>query len=106
MKASFLFEREELSDEEKFNEYILTSLRTIWGISLRKLFLEFGEKSAMEFQLWNIIPLLDDEQIELQGKILYLPEEGKFFADRIASDLFVSLIRWTFTFILFFGNEK
>ncbi len=82
------FEREELSDEEKFNEYILTSLRTIWGISLRKLFLEFGEKSAMEFQR-NIIPLLDDEQIELQGENLVLTRRGKFFADRIASDLFL-----------------
>ncbi|MBK6445138.1 MAG: radical SAM family heme chaperone HemW [Bacteroidetes bacterium] len=81
------FEREELTDTEKFNEYILTSLRTIWGISLRKLFLEFGEKSAMEFQR-NIIPLLDDEQIELQGENLVLTRRGKFFADRIAADLF------------------
>ncbi|MBL0064514.1 MAG: radical SAM family heme chaperone HemW [Bacteroidetes bacterium] len=82
------FEREDLSNEEKFNEYVLTSLRTIWGISLRKLFLEFGEKSAMEFQR-NIIPLLDDEQIELQGENLVLTRRGKFFADRIASDLFL-----------------
>ena len=81
------FEREELTDTEKFNEYILTSLRTIWGISLRKLFLEFGEISAMEFQR-NIIPLLDDEQIELQGENLVLTRRGKFFADRIAADLF------------------
>lgn len=82
------FEREELSETEKFNEYILTSLRTIWGISLRKLFLEFGEKPALEFQR-NIIPLLDDEQIELQGENLVLTRRGKFFADRIASELFL-----------------
>lgn len=82
------FEREDISNEEKFNEYVLTSLRTIWGISLRKLFLEFGEKSAMEFQR-NIIPLLDDEQIELHGENLVLTRRGKFFADRIASDLFL-----------------
>lgn len=82
------FEKEQLTEKEKFNEYILTSLRTMWGISLRKVFTDFGPVSAKEFQQ-NIMPLIDDEQLELSGENLVLTRRGKFFADRIASDLFL-----------------
>ena len=37
-------ERETLSTTDRYNEYIMTGLRTMWGVSLEKIEKEFGEK--------------------------------------------------------------
>ena len=42
-------EEEILSDTDKYNEYILTRIRTIWGVSLTEIKNSFGDKKAHYF---------------------------------------------------------
>lgn len=79
---------EELSAVDQTNEYLLTGLRTKWGVDRAKLeMLSLGTFRAVhEKELAQLVGkgwLLDN------GQTLLLTEAGKLFADRIASDLFI-----------------
>lgn len=80
------FEEEKLTTNEKYNDYILTHLRTMWGIDLteiRKIFGESFEKSLMRMaEKYKGYLLPETDRIILNNK-------GKFLADRIASEFFV-----------------
>jgi oxygen-independent coproporphyrinogen-3 oxidase len=79
---------EALSIQDRYNEYIMTSLRTIWGISLHKIEQDFGEhfKTCLLNQVQKHI---NNELITLQNGVLQITKKGKFLADGIASDLFM-----------------
>lgn len=81
------FEKETLTPIDCFNEYIMLSLRTCWGIDKNYIISHFGR------QAWDSC----DEKIKAwQSKgyitetnnIYQLSNQGKLFADMIASDLF------------------
>ncbi len=85
-------EKEQLSEINRFNEYIMTGLRTIWGVSFQKIEKEFGamyledlKKSAERYIKSG---LLEVELRSFSGKVLVTTKKGKFLADGIASDLF------------------
>ncbi|MFA6275225.1 MAG: radical SAM family heme chaperone HemW [Pedobacter sp.] len=78
---------EELSQNERFNEYIMTSIRTMWGIDLQKITADFG-KNYTEQTLKQIKPFIEKEQLVLSNNIINLTYGGKLFADGIASELF------------------
>ena len=80
-------EKEILSETDRYNEYVMTGLRTIWGVSLAKIENEFGEK-YLKYLLQNAQKYLDDAKIILENNVLRTTREGKFFCDGIASDLF------------------
>jgi len=82
------FEKEVLTEDQKFNEFIMTSIRTMWGVDLCKMKLLFGEKYYNHFIL-NSKPLAEKGYLILSDKKSILSRQGKFFADQIASDLFV-----------------
>ncbi|MFV9549909.1 radical SAM family heme chaperone HemW [Algibacter sp. PT7-4] len=80
-------ETETLSIVDKFNESIMTGLRTIWGVSLHKIEKEFGENYK--------IHLLKQSEIYIKEQLLYIEDDtllttkkGKFLSDGIASNLF------------------
>ena len=80
-------ENEILSVTDRYNEYIMTGLRTIWGVSLDRVQNEFGfdylnylQKQANKF--------LDDDLLFIENGILKPTKKGKFLTDGIASDLF------------------
>lgn len=79
---------EQLSNADKFNEYVMTSLRTMWGISLEKVSAEFGNRPK-EMILRNIRPYLADEKVYIDNHNIYLNNKGKLFADGIAAALFL-----------------
>ncbi len=79
-------ERESLSEKDKLNEYIMTSLRTMWGLDLNKL--EEISKYAAEQLLKNAEEFLYKGWVSQSGQTLTLTQEGKLYADKIASDLF------------------
>lgn len=83
-------EREFLSPENKYNEYILTKLRTIWGVDAEKIKSEFGKEQAMTFLAVADFQM-QDGLMEKSGSIYRLTRKGKFFADRIAADFFSEL---------------
>ena len=80
--------REKLSKNDKFNEYIMIGLRTIWGVSSKRVLNEFGkdylslirEKSKKHIKSSNLF---------WDGEILRISNKAKFLTDGIASDLFI-----------------
>ena len=81
------FEIEELSINDRYNEFVMTSLRTKWGCSLTQVEKDFGAK-YMSYLLMNAKPYLDRQLLQKQENILTLTEAGKLLADKIISDLF------------------
>ncbi len=82
------FESEVLSVENRFNEYIMTGLRTIWGISLDKIETDFGAP-IKEQLLENSKKLRISKMLVLEKNHLKITKTGKFLSDGIASDLFL-----------------
>ena len=80
-------EKEEISNTTAYNEYVLTRLRTIWGVE-EKALLQFSELCRQTFHKEIQKYLAQGEVLFSQGKYT-LSDDGKFIADRIASDLFV-----------------
>jgi oxygen-independent coproporphyrinogen-3 oxidase len=79
---------EELDLHDRFNEYIMTSLRTMWGTSLIKIETVFG-KLFLADTLANMQPFIERQWMLNENDHLLLTEDGKLFADYIASELFI-----------------
>lgn len=79
-------ETEILTDADRYNEYIMTGLRTMWGITYEQI-KEFGPVLADHFAKQIIVPI-SSRMIRQVGSQYTLTHEGKFFADRVAMDLF------------------
>lgn len=80
-------EIEILTKANQYNEYIMTGLRTIWGISLTKIASEFGEK-GLKYLLENAASFLESGQLKIENNVLTTTLEGAFFSDGIAAALF------------------
>lgn len=78
---------EELTINDRFNEYIMTSLRTMWGIDLEKIKKEFG-LTYVEQTKKQIEQFLVKQQLILDKNKICLTQNGKLFADGIAAELF------------------
>ncbi|MEO8173813.1 MAG: radical SAM family heme chaperone HemW, partial [Sediminibacterium sp.] len=87
-KDEIPFEEELLTDTQRLNEYIMTSLRTIEGTSLLKIAADYGEMKVKTIA--NAAQKhLDRGHLRKIDHVLQLTSEGKFLADGIAADLFV-----------------
>ena len=86
-KSNEYFEKEILTEKERFNEYILTSLRTIWGIDLNYLKINFDSDFVNNF-LRQIKNYIQQDLIFVKDTTYSLTEKGKLLADKISSDLF------------------
>ncbi len=82
------FEREVLSGKDQFNEYILTAMRTMWGADGAQIKARFGEDAYLSFVKASE-PYLEKKLITAANGLYQLSREGKLFADKIASDLFI-----------------
>ncbi|WP_116770245.1 radical SAM family heme chaperone HemW [Maribacter litoralis] len=81
-------EVEVLSATDKYNEYVMTGLRTIWGVSLSRIATEFGSKYK-EYILMQSDKFLEEHLLFVDGDILKTTKKGMFLADGIAADLFM-----------------
>ena len=81
-------ETEILSKTDRYNEYIMTGLRTIWGVSLERILDEFGSE-YLEYLQTQARKFLDDNLLSIEGNVLKATKKGKFLTDGIASDLFL-----------------
>ena len=81
-------ETEILSKTDRYNEYIMTGLRTIWGVSLDRIENEFGT-TYLEYLTNQAQKFLDDNLLSIEGNVLKATKKGKFLTDGIASDLFL-----------------
>jgi oxygen-independent coproporphyrinogen-3 oxidase len=80
-------ETEILTKSDRYNEYIMTGLRTIWGVSLEKIEKEFGVDYLNYLQKQSE-KFLNDDLLSIENNILKPTAKGKFLTDGIASDLF------------------
>lgn len=79
------YEIEELSPENRFNELLLTGLRTIWGVSIDKL----TNECSLDEVFLNQIEKFKKENLLLEEAGFYrLTSKGKHLADYIAQELF------------------
>ncbi len=81
-------ETEVLTITDRYNEYIMTGLRTIWGVSLVRIEKEFGE-TYLNYLMNQSQKLLLDDLLYIEKGILKPTKKGKFLSDGIASDLFL-----------------
>ena len=81
-------ETEILSKTDRYNEYIMTGLRTIWGVSLERIETEFGQK-YLEYLQKQAGKYISDNLLEIEKHVLKTTKNGKFLSDGIASDLFL-----------------
>lgn len=80
-------ETEILTISDRYNEYIMTGLRTIWGVSLDRIEKEFGSE-YLNYLLAQSQKFLNDDLLSIENNILKPTPKGKFLTDGIASDLF------------------
>lgn len=78
---------EELTLIDQFNEYVMTALRTQWGLDLHKITTDFG-KSYTEQTLSLATRFIAEEKLILSENKITLSQQGKLFADGIAATLF------------------
>jgi oxygen-independent coproporphyrinogen-3 oxidase len=80
-------EIEILSITDRYNEYIMTGLRTIWGVSLSRIETEFGTE-YLDYLHKQALKFISDDLLSIENNILKPTKKGKFLTDGIASDLF------------------
>ena len=85
-KKTIPSEIEILTEENRLNEYIMTSLRTQWGLNLDQL--NTIAKGASEQLLKEAEEFLEKGWIILKDQTIYLTQTGKLYVDHIASELF------------------
>lgn len=83
-----LFEMEELSEKEQFNEYIMTGLRTKFGIDLNLINQKWGQIIPNNF-FDKIDSLSENELIIKKVEICTLSNQGKIISDSIIAELFL-----------------
>lgn len=82
-----LSETENLTLAQRYNEYILTGLRTIWGCSVDQIRAINPEFEA--YFLRGALPFLNNGQMKRKGNSYFLTSKGKLLADFISAELFV-----------------
>lgn len=81
-------QRETLTVTDRYNEYVMTGLRTIWGVSIQKIENDFGENYVKYLALQSK-KYIDDGLLIFDNGILKTTKKGQFLSDGIASDLFM-----------------
>jgi oxygen-independent coproporphyrinogen III oxidase len=81
------FELEKLTEKDRYNEYIMTGIRTSDGVNIKELTDIFGNIKAKEF-LTSVQSYIQKGWVVKSNGCFLLTRAGKLFADRVASDLF------------------
>lgn len=79
------FEKEELSEKDRFNEYMITSLRTMWGIDLNLVKKEFGNTFLNHLKIIGE-KYLKTNQVLVDDNTIRLARNGLFVSDTIMTD--------------------
>lgn len=82
------YEEELIDEKTAYNEYILTRLRTIWGLDLNFIKTHFNPAINLHFNK-EITPYLNSIYLSADDNKITLAKEGVFIADKISSDLFL-----------------
>lgn len=80
------FEIENLTLNDKYNDYIITSLRTIWGTDINKIKEDFG-KMYYDYMIEKIDGLIKNRLLKKTQNKIMLSKNGKFLSDRVIENL-------------------
>ena len=86
-KSELPLEVEELSITDRYNEYIMTRLRTHFGVDLVEVESKFG-KEYLEYLKEQSVVLFEKELLRIENDVMHITEKGTFLSDGIAADLF------------------
>jgi len=86
-ESSECFEIEILSEKDKFNEYLMTSLRTVWGVDNN--FIKENYRPFYNHFIQQVDDLCSKDFLKRKNNFTSLTENGKFIADNIISNLFI-----------------
>jgi len=86
-KGEVLFEKEILTTAQRYNEYVMTSLRTMWGCDLDLIRAKFGAGFLAQ-ALSDARQFLENGMLVQRAQVLHLTDKGLFHADGIASAFF------------------
>jgi len=81
-------ERETLSTQDRYNEYVMTRLRTAAGISMKEISVQFGQHFE-NYLLQQAVHHIETGLLSYNNKHITVTKKGKFLSDGIASDLFL-----------------
>jgi oxygen-independent coproporphyrinogen-3 oxidase len=84
-----LHETEHLTSEQKVNEYLLTSLRTMWGCDMQHLSKLCSANQLQEIKK-SSQPFIKKDWLQVNQHFMKLTNSGKLYADYIASELFLA----------------
>lgn len=84
--GKLLQQSEHLTTTEKYNEFILTGLRTMWGVDLQQLKEKFGQ-NMYNYCLQNAQKYIAESLLTIINNSLILTTEGIFISDGIMSEL-------------------
>ena len=88
-KGKTFFEKEELDARTKFNEYIMTSLRTMWGINLNYIEKTF-EKEGYDYVVNLSGKFKDYGLMKSENQYLILTDQGKMISDNIIAEFMMT----------------
>lgn len=86
-KKKTFYESEEESLFERYDSYVMTRLRTIWGISLTELKAKFGEQLYLHF-IHQIGQFLDSKEMRIENNVVVITKKGIIRSDTIFRELF------------------
>jgi oxygen-independent coproporphyrinogen III oxidase len=81
-------EEEILTVENRYNEYLMTGLRTKWGVNISHIREKFGMTFENDFLL-QMQPFIESGDLVVSNGIYVLSNKGKLIADRVAAKGFV-----------------
>ncbi|MFW5822062.1 MAG: radical SAM family heme chaperone HemW [Tangfeifania sp.] len=87
-KGSSFFQQEVLSETDRYNEYILTHIRTKWGVSAKYIRENFGEEKANLFST-GVEKYLQNDLLQKDNGNFVLKREGLFVSDDIMANLMI-----------------
>ena len=88
LKGETIFEKENLSVDTQYNEYVMTGLRTMWGADLNYINTKFGAVYSAHFTT-NVLQFLNTSEVIKTENIFTLSAKGKLIADAVAAQLFI-----------------
>ena len=80
-------EREVLTKIDRYNEYVMTGLRTVWGVSINKVEKDFG-KVFKDYLIQQADVFINQHLLYIDDEHLRVTKNGQFLSDGIASELF------------------
>lgn len=87
-KNELPIKKETLTKTDQYNEYIMTGLRTMWGVSLTKVKSEFGVHYSA-YLLKQAKEYITKDLLYIENESIKTTQKGQFLCDGIASDLFM-----------------